>query len=470
MNPRILSGILALCMLAPAIAAPASVGVVVEQAGKNALARGVAPGIAIAVVRDGRIVAEQGFGFANLAQKNPVTPHTRFAVGSLTKQMTAAAVMLLVHQGKLHLSDVVAHYIPALPNAKTITVAMLLHQTSGLHNYPYLNEQHWPTRGKISTTTLLSFLTRDPFDFAPGTKWEYSNTNYAALTAIIENVSGESYATFLHNHIFVPAGMSESGYGFAAQSAAPLAVGYVNHTPSLPALSLDLYSGAGGVVASVHDMAQWDLALMAGDVVAKTDLATMWSPGALNDGTPTTYGMGWIPRLIAGHREVWHNGLAPGAGGYCYNAIFPDDHLAVVVLTNGFGAMGVPESIVATIAASYGIGEAPVIATPPPTAAGDDPTIDLLAQHFWNQLASNQIDLSRLAPSFAQDLTPTLRTEIAQGIQMFGPMKSWTFVGTSDAPGLKFYRYHIVFASGTAHDWAIAMTPDGKIAGSRLLD
>ncbi|MHB8463023.1 MAG: serine hydrolase domain-containing protein, partial [Vulcanimicrobiaceae bacterium] len=370
MNVRALVVLLALFIGATTMTSAESITATVTSSGDTALATGVAPGIAVAVIHDGKIVAAQGFGYANIATKVAVTPETRFAIGSMTKQFTAAAIMLLVHDGKLRLDDTLATYVPTLPNAKTITLRMLLNHTSGLHNYPSLSEHLWPLNGSIATSTILSLLASDHPDFAPGTKWVYSNANYAALAAVIEKVSGESYSTFLQRRIFSPLGMSQSGFGFRAQTNAPISVGYKNGQPEIPALSLDLYSGAGGIVSSADDLARWDIALTSKTLLGKADVETMWTPGALSNGTPIPYAMGWIPTRIAGHREIWHNGLAPDAGGYCYNAVFPDDHVAVVVLTNGLGAMGIPERIVAQVAASFGIGQPPAAPTTPQTAPG----------------------------------------------------------------------------------------------------
>ncbi len=470
MNVRILATLLAALIGVPMMASAESITVTVTHSGDAALATGVAPGIAVAVVHNGKIVTAQGFGYADIAAKRAVTPDTRFAIGSVTKQFTAAAIMLLVHDGKLRLDDTLATYVPRLPNAKAITLRMLLNQTSGLHNYPLLSEHLWPMKGKISTSTILSYLASDRPDFSPGTKWAYSNANYAALAAVIEKASGESYGTFLQRRFFAPLAMANSGYGFLAQTNAPIAVGYEKGQAEIPALSLDLYSGAGGIVSSADDLARWDIALMSNTLLGKADIETMWTPGELSDGSKNDYAMGWVPTQIAGHREVWHNGLAPDAGGYCYNAVFPDDHVAVVVLTNGFGASGIPERIVAHVAASFGIGEPPAEPTIPPTAPGDTPNIDALAQKFWNQLATNTIDTSLLGVNFATALTPALRSQTAQGIAILGPVKSWTYVGTrSLGDGITAYRYHLLFASGQAHDWALVLDQVGKIVGSRLI-
>lgn len=440
-----------------------------SQMGRDALAAKSAPGISMAVVHDGRIVYEGGFGLADVAASVPVNAQTRFAIGSLTKQWTAAAILLLVQQHRLHLNDTLAKFVPSLPNARTMTLRMLLNQTSGLHNYPILSEHPWPESGSVSTSQILHFLAMDNPDFAPGTQWEYSNANYAALTAVVEKVSGEPMGTFLKTHIFTPLHMRASGFGLPAQTSAPIATSYQDGKPLTPPITLDVFSGAGAGVSSAHDMARWDMALMKGTLLSRASTETMFRAGTLSNGKRVKYAMGWVPASIAGHREFWHNGLAPGAGGYCLNAIFPNDGLAVIVLTNGFGAAGTPERLVAQVAAAYGIGAAPPAAQAVPTQApGDDPHIDASARAFWNALSSGNVDRSVLTPQFSAALTPALLTSVQQGLLMMGDLRAFVFAGTQSGNGFTVYRYALVFANGTQHEWDVAITPAGKIAGSHL--
>jgi D-alanyl-D-alanine carboxypeptidase len=457
-----------------AVAAPAGAATVPPEpaffrgVGIAAFVGGPAPGIALAVVHKGRIVYEGGFGKADVASGRAVTADTRFAVGSLSKQFTAAAIVLLARDHKLRLDDALATFFPALPNARQITLRMLLNQTSGLRNYPLLSEHPWPTQGRIPVADLVAILATDEPDFAPGTKYEYSNTNYTVLAAVAEKASGVPFGTLLRERIFTPLHMNESGYGFEAQAGGGIATGYAGTTALVSPFSLDLFSGAGAVVSSAHDMALWDTALMRNTLLSERERALLWTAGRLRDGTSTEYAMGWIPAQIAGHREVWHNGLASVVGGYCYNAIFPDDDLAVVVLTNGSGATGIPERMVREIAAAFGIGTAPSAIAPTP-APGDDPKIDALVRSFWDQLASGTVDRSRLSPNFADLLTPEFLVQIRQGITSLGALRTFTFAGKSDAGGLTLYRYTLVFADGAEHEWDVAIGSDGRIAGSRLV-
>jgi D-alanyl-D-alanine carboxypeptidase len=434
--------------------------------GAEGLATGAAPGAAMAVVSHGRIVYEGGFGFADIATHATVTAGTRFAIGSLTKQFTAAAIELLADRGKLSVDDRLAKYVPSLPNSGAITLRMLLDQTSGLHNYPKLTEHDWPLSGSIATSSVLAILASDKPDFAPGLHWEYSNANYAALAAVVENVAGMPLGDFLTANIFAPLGMRASGFGYAAQAG--IAVGYAGKVPETPPLSLDLFSGAGAAISSAHDLALWDLSLLDGKLFSQSYLERVWSDGVATGQGSERYANGWVLTRLAGHRELWHNGLAPQVGGYCFNAIFPDDGLAVVVLTNGFAADGLPERMTQSIAAAYGIGAAPVAAAVTP-APNDNAAIDALVRGFWDQLATGTVDRKNLTAEFSAALTPALVAQVSQSIAILGPLRELTFIGTLQGAGVTIYRYSLSFATGTTHEWDVAITSDRKIAGSRLV-
>lgn len=338
---------------APGLAAQEPGRATFDSIGAQSLANARAPGFSLAVVRQGRIVYARGFGIADLARRTPVTAGTRFAIGSLSKQFAAAAILRLVERDSLTLDEHLADYLPDMPNAQRITLRELLNQTSGLHNFPRTDEHHWPLQGVIAPASLFAILRTDSADFAPGTHWAYSNTNYAALAWIVAQTSAVPYATWLRRELFTPLHMSASGSGYAAQAGTATPYQGTGVFTKQFTLSLDLFYGAGGIVSSATDLASWDIALLQGRVLDAASMHDLWSAGQLADGTPVTYAMGFVPASLAGHREVWHNGLAPGAGGYCYNAIFPDDGLAVIVLSNGLNFTGEPERIVRSVLEAY---------------------------------------------------------------------------------------------------------------------
>jgi D-alanyl-D-alanine carboxypeptidase len=334
---------------------------VFEEIAARAVAKNATPGFAFVVVHRRHPVYARGFGLADVARNEPVTADTPFAIGSLSKQFTAGAVLQLRDAGKLHLEDPLARYVPSLPNAEVITLRMLLNQTSGLHNFANPTEHVWPISGSIPPRRLFTILATDHPDFAPGARFAYSNTNYAALAEVVARVTRVSYDDYLRERIFTPLGMKSAGSGYAAQQK-PHATPYVGahkFTVPAPIVSLDLFYGAGSIIASASDLARWDAALMGGTLLSSASMNDLWSAGHLTNGRPIPYAMGFMPTSLAGHREVWHNGFAPNAGGLCYNAIFPDDGLAVIVLTNAgeydprYGFQPVAEAMVREVIDAY---------------------------------------------------------------------------------------------------------------------
>jgi len=328
-----------------------------NQIGQEVFEQQRSPGFAFLVWSHGNVVFAKGYGFADLASKTPATPDTRFAVGSITKQFTAASILLLAEQRRLSLEDNLEKYVPAAPNADKITLRMLLNQDSGLHNYPNTREHAWPLQGTIAPEKIIGILKTDKPDFAPGERWAYSNSNYAMLAQVVARVSGISYTDFLARNIFTPLRMMSSGNGFQAQSgtATPYEGSAGSFMPAKPRISLDLFYGAGSIVSTAQDLALWDAALMHNKLLSADGMHELWTNGKLPNGEPVHYAMGFIEASIGSHREVWHNGYSPHAGGYCFNAIFPDDDLAVVVLSNASDKSfrGAPEKMVQEVITLY---------------------------------------------------------------------------------------------------------------------
>ncbi len=450
-----------------------------DSIGEQVATEEAAPGFAFLVWSHGSVVFTKAYGFADLASNTPVTSDTRFAIGSISKQFTAAAVLLLAQQNKLSLDDKLAKYLPQMPNSDTITLRMLLNQDSGLHNYPLTTEHKWPLSVAIPPEKLIAILKTDRPDFAPGEKWAYSNTNYAVLAFIVSRVSGISYPDFLARNIFTPLGMSFSGSGFASQAntATPYEGSAGNFRPAEPRISLDLFYGAGSVVSTAHDMARWDAALIesaqtGGTLLNADSVHALWTNGTLPNGQSLNYAMGFIATSIGSHREVWHNGYSPRAGGYCYNAIFPDDQLAVIVLSNASqdSFRGKPEQIVRDVLALYDPRLIPIDAGLPKAGllAQDDPTIHDLAMKMWDQMSSGKVDRSLLSPQMDAALTPELLSSAAPQLQALGKLQNLSLVEKTSPTGGTLYSYSAQFSSGT-HKINIFITADGKVGGYRVL-
>ncbi|MGA7317351.1 MAG: serine hydrolase domain-containing protein [Silvibacterium sp.] len=443
-----------------------------DQIGEQVYQEKAAPGFTLLVWSHGKVVFAKGYGLADVVSKTPVTAETRFAIGSITKQFTAASILLLAQQGKLSLDDKLSKYLPEMPNADKITLRMLLNQDSGPHNYPNTREHDWPIQGAIPPEKIIAILKTDQPDFAPGEKWEYSNTNYAVLAYIVSRVSGMPYADFLARNIFTPLGMLASGSGFAAQAGAatPYEGSAGRFHPAEPRISLDLFYGAGSVVSTAQDLARWDAALITKKLLNDDSMHALWTNGTLPNGQRMHYAMGFIVDAIGEHREIWHNGYSPKAGGYCLNAIFPEDDLAVIVLSNSPDSpfRPQPEKIVKSVLGLYDprVGEQKEAAAASP--AQDDPAVHALTVKMWDQMSSGKPDRSLLSPEMNAAMTPELLASAALQLQSLGRLENLSLIAKTAINGGTSYAYAARFSSGP-HKINLFMTADGKVGGYRVL-
>jgi D-alanyl-D-alanine carboxypeptidase len=424
---------------------------VLDKIGERVAAQNRAPGFAFLVQCEGKALFSRGYGLANIEDKIAITPDTRFAIGSISKQFAAASILLLKQQGKLSLDDKLSTWLPHLPNANKITLRMLLYHISGLHNFPSTNEHEWPTKGIVIPGRIFAILATDKPDFEPGIRYAYSNTDYAALAEVVSGVSGKSYSEFLRTNIFAPLNMSDSGNGYEAQEVG-IAVPYrgIGSFARQDGWSLDLYYGAGSIVSTVLDLAKWDQALLSGSLLDSASKHDLWTPGTLADGEPVPYGMGFVPATLDGHLEVQHNGYVPFAGGYCLNAIFPNDRLAIVVLSNGsiedFG--GQPERIVREVFESL--------------LLTDDPSVSSLAKKIFNQVRQGEIDTTLLTENMSEGFHSQMPT-VMNNFAALGDLEELVFQGRrSSENGMTKYTYRGSFAAGE-HQIEISINSDGKV-------
>ena len=283
---------------------------------------GDVPGASVLVVRDGNVVLRKSYGMANLEEHVAARPNTDYRLASITKQFTAASVLLL----GIPLDDPITKYLPEMPPyANAITIRNLLTHTSGLLDYEDLISPN--TTAQLHDIDVLKLLSQtDHTYFAPGTNYRYSNTGYAFLALIVQRVSGMRFADFLREKIFKPAGMSETVAFEEGISTVPhRAFGYSREGATWKRTDQSLTSavlGDGGIYTSIDDMVHWIAWLESGRFDAQL------VPRTKTDELNVQYGYGW--RISPGH--VWHTGETIGFR----NAIvrFPDRHLAVVVLTN----------------------------------------------------------------------------------------------------------------------------------------
>ena len=274
------------------------------------------PGAAVAVVKDGSVVYRKGFGLANLELKTPMQPEMVFEIGSVTKQFTSTAILMLVEQGRLALDDDIKKFFPDYPDkGAKITVEHLLTHTSGIKSYT--GSPKWlPLWRKDMTPQEIVDLTKDdPLEFQPGSQWSYNNTGYVMLGAIVEKLSGGSYADFLAKNVFEPAGMKTALYGSHETLIPNRAYGYARQGDSFknaPYLSLTQPYAAGSLMMSVDDLVAWEAAVSSGKLISKASWERAFAPYKLSTGEVTSYGYGWGVDAYEGRAMVRHNGGIPG--------------------------------------------------------------------------------------------------------------------------------------------------------------
>ncbi len=325
------------------------------------------PGLSLAVIKDEKVVKTQGYGFASLELQVPATPHTVYEIGSISKQFTAAVVMMLVEEGKVRLQDSIAYYLAQLPPAwRKVSIRQLLTHTSGIPDFePVIGYSSY--RNAYTDESLLKAVADRPMDFSPGESWNYSNTGYVLLGMLLEKVTGKAYGQIMRERIFQPCGMVESRESDPPAVIPNRADGYaleaktiVNRDPMQPTAC----KGAGTLVSTVLDLAKWDAALSSESLLEKTSLEEMWKPVALNDGKTFPYGFGWFLEPWQGHKNLSHSG---GTAGFTtVISRFGDDHLTVVLLTNLYSFATI-EKMAKTVAGFF----VPALAPPVYTAIPD---------------------------------------------------------------------------------------------------
>lgn len=295
-----------------------------------------APGAAVIIVQEGRTVLRKGYGLANLETKTPMRPDMVLQIGSVTKQFTSTAILMLLEQGKLSLDDEIWQYFPDYPSrGAKITIEHLLTHTSGIKSYT--NDSKWPTlwREDLTPQQVIDLTKDSPLEFAPGSKWNYNNTGYTMLGAIIEKVSGQSYAEFVRRYILEPAGMSRTLYGSLTQIIPNRAAGYTRGTQgweNAPYLSMTQPYSAGALMSTVDDLALWDAAVSSGKLVSDTLWQRAFAGFKLASGEHTYYGYGWQLDEYQGRKVIHHGGGIPG---YASESLrMPQERVYVAILAN----------------------------------------------------------------------------------------------------------------------------------------
>ena len=293
------------------------------------------PGVSLAVLRKGKIVLLKSYGLANVEHQVPVKPETIFQSGSIGKQFTAAAVMMLVQENKLSLDDRVSKYFPDLPATwKDITIYHLLTHTSGLGDYP----PEIDLKRDYTEDEFLAAFKKAPLDFEPGTSWNYSNVGYVTLGILIGKITGKFYGDFLKERLFQPLNMTTAQVISEADIVPNRAAGYrlvQGELKNQEWVSPSTNSTAdGSYYLSILDLAKWDAALYTDIPLTQSTREKIWAPAKLRDGTTKDYGFGWHLGNYHGHRLVFHGGAWQGFKSYIMR--FLDTDLTIIFLANSW--------------------------------------------------------------------------------------------------------------------------------------
>ena len=355
MNPRVLA-LLPILALSPAsvraATAPADLAAYADQLLAAAYPADQ-PGAAAIVVKDGQVMLRKGYGMANLELAVPVSPDMVFEIGSITKQFTAAAILLLQERGKLRLEDPLTKYLPDYPmHGETITLEHLLTHTSGIPSYTGMPEWLPHVREDMKVEDLIALFKDKPLEFKPGEQWRYDNSGYILLGAVIEKASGKSYEQFVEEEIFQKLGMTHSRYGHAEEVIPLRASGYGRDAKGFRNanyLSMTQPYAAGSLMSTVDDLALWDRALAGETLLEQASLDRMFTPARLTSGRSTRYGFGLVVYDFEGRRVIEHGGGIFGFVSFLMRV--PEERLFVAILSNNEAASTPPESLALRIVA-----------------------------------------------------------------------------------------------------------------------
>jgi D-alanyl-D-alanine carboxypeptidase len=290
-------------------------------------------GIALRIIQDGKATKTATYGLANLELNVPVKIETVFEIGSITKQFTGVAILMLAQEGKLSVDDPIWRHLENTPPAWTnITIGHLLSHTSGIKSYTGLTG--FELTRHLTQEQFIRAIAEYPLEFEPGESWKYCNTGFNLLGYIIENVSHKSYWDFLNERIFRPLEMTATRERRPSDIILNRAAGYEQTNRSWINRDYDLTDvfAAGAIVSNIDDLTKWNAAMDGDAILNAASKEQMWTPTKLNNGKTTSYGFGWYIESVEGHKSIGHGGSTSGFSASIQR--FPDDKVAVILLSN----------------------------------------------------------------------------------------------------------------------------------------
>ncbi len=410
-------------------------------------------GLSVGVMQDGKVVLARGYGYRSLDPKLPVTPTTMFGIGSVTKQFTCSAALLLERDGKLSMNDKVAKYVPSATRATDITLLDLGQHVSGYRDYYPLDFVVREMAKPEPTDTVIARYATRPLDFEPRSRWSYSNTNFLILGNAIEQTSGKPIATLLQERIFTPVGMTRTAFD-RIPGDTNTATGYTSYaladpTPASPEAQ-GWIGAAGAIWSTPTDLLAWDLALIDGKVLAPPSFAKLTTPRLLTDGRETTYGCG-LGIQRTGDALIYSHGGGI-AGVVTQNVVIPSTRSAIVTLANAdFAATG--EILSALISKLTPHVDVPAIAGLPALEA---------AQQFLTSVERGTVDRATLGDDFNALLTDERLAKDRASLAARGRVANVVLTSAAERGGMEVARMQYTVGNTRAHS-AMYRSPDGKI-------
>ncbi len=423
----------------------------VDSIAQHVLSSSGVPSASVTIVKDGKIVYSQAYGDARLDPKLAARPDMRYSVGSISKQFTAAAILLLQEQGKLSIDDPVSKYVPGLTRGDEVTIRQLLSHTSGYQDY-WPQDYVMPMMLKPTTAQqIIDAWAKKPLDFDPGTKWQYSNTNYVIAGVIVEKVAGMPMLQFLHQRVFDPLGMKSVTNVDEAKLPASDPEGYFRYAlgPLHPAPKegKGWIFAAGELAMTAQDLAKWDVSMINQTVLKPASYEEMEREVVLKNGVGTRYGLGIDVSSANGHRVLSHSGEV--SGFTAENMVLPDDGIAIVVQTNQ-DAVGASSEIARQIRTALLKSENPV-----------DQRESEIVRGIYDGLQQGKIDRSLFTDNANAYFDAEGLKDYADSLGPLGKPESFVQTGTGLRGGMTLRVFDVVYPSRKL-EIIIYQTPDGK--------
>ncbi len=410
------------------------------------------PSASVAIVRDGRLAYAHAYGDATLHPATPAATTLRYSIGSISKQFAASCILLLQQEGKLSLNDRVSRWFPDLTRANEVTIRELLSHTSGYQDY-------WPQDYvppfMLQPTTAQAIMDRwakKPLDFDPGTRWQYSNTNYVIAGAIVARVSGMPFWQFLSTHILKPLNLASAADINVGHVTVPEATGYMRYAlgPLHPAPkeAKGWLFAAGELAMTASDLAKWDIAMVDESLLKPASYREQQADVLLKNGVASGYGLGVFVRMFSGHRLIEHDGEV--SGFTAENMVFPDDHAAVVVLTN-------QDAAPAAGAIAQAVGQLLFTSQDAETAART-----AQARKIFLGLQHGTLDRSLFTSDANAYFSAEAIHDFASSLAPLGPPREFRQVSQSLRGGMLRRIFVAMFPSRELRVWTFQL-PDGKL-------